>query len=143
MGRYAKVTENKFKAVKILLASGATHNECADSMGLGVSTVGTINRSETYEEYRNATYIRSAYVRKKMREAAESANEDSQEDIAPAVDESEKEEQNKDQQTQIVEHRQTVTIQATHYMMEEMRKTNELLALISNKLAFIVDELTR
>lgn len=37
--------------------------------------------------------------------------------------------------------RQTVTIQATHYMQEEMRKTNELLTLISNKLAYIVDEL--
>lgn len=37
--------------------------------------------------------------------------------------------------------RQSVTIQATHYMQKELEKTNELLTLISNKLAFIVDEL--
>ncbi len=44
-------------------------------------------------------------------------------------------------QPQVVEHRQTVTIQATHYMMQEMKKTNELLELISRKLTFIVDQL--
>lgn len=45
-------------------------------------------------------------------------------------------------QPQVIEHRQTVTVQATHYMMQEMKKTNELLDLISRKLAFIVDSLT-
>ena len=40
-----------------------------------------------------------------------------------------------------MEHRQSVTIQATHYMMQEMKKTNELLELISRKLTFIVDQL--
>lgn len=39
--------------------------------------------------------------------------------------------------------RQTVTIQATHYMMQELQKMNELLTGISAKLAFIVDELTK
>lgn len=46
------------------------------------------------------------------------------------------------QPTQVIEHRQTVTVQATHYMMQEMKKTNELLDLISRKLTFIVDSLT-
>ena len=46
------------------------------------------------------------------------------------------------QQPQVVEHRQTVTIQATHYMMQEMKRTNELLELISRKMAFIVDQLS-
>lgn len=41
------------------------------------------------------------------------------------------------------ENRQTVTIQATNYMMQELQKTNELLTGISAKLAFIVDELTK
>jgi hypothetical protein len=41
------------------------------------------------------------------------------------------------------ETRYNVTIQATHYMEQELRKTNELLTFISNKLAFIVDELTK
>lgn len=39
--------------------------------------------------------------------------------------------------------KQTVTIQATHYMMQELQKMNELLTGISAKLAFIVDELTK
>ena len=42
---------------------------------------------------------------------------------------------------QVVEHRQTVTVQATWQMTQEMRKTNELLTLISNKLAAIVEDL--
>ena len=46
------------------------------------------------------------------------------------------------QQPQVVEHRQTVTIQATHYMMQEMKRTNELLELISRKMAYIVDQLS-
>ena len=46
------------------------------------------------------------------------------------------------QETVKVVHEQSVTIQATHYMMEELRRTNELLTLISNKLAFVVDQLT-
>ena len=45
-------------------------------------------------------------------------------------------------QPQVVEHRQTVTIQATHYMMQEMKRTNELLELISRKLTFFVDQLS-
>lgn len=37
----------------------------------------------------------------------------------------------------------TVKIEATHYMMTELQKTNELLTAISAKLAYIVDELTK
>ena len=44
---------------------------------------------------------------------------------------------------QTAEHRQTVVVQASHYMLIEQQKTNELLTAISNKLAFIVDELTK
>lgn len=45
------------------------------------------------------------------------------------------------EQPEAVEHRQTVIVQASHYMLKEQQKTNELLTAISNKLAFIVDEL--
>ena len=41
------------------------------------------------------------------------------------------------------EAKQTITVQATHYMMQELQKMNELLTGISAKLAFIVDELTK
>lgn len=42
---------------------------------------------------------------------------------------------------QVIEHRQSVTIQATHYMHELLKEQNDLLKGISAKLAFIVDEL--
>lgn len=35
----------------------------------------------------------------------------------------------------------SITVQATHYVESELRKTNELLTGISAKLAFIIDEL--
>ena len=54
-----------------------------------------------------------------------------------------KEKKKVEEQPQTVEHRQTVVVQASHYMLEEQKKTNELLTFISNKLAFIVDELTK
>ena len=34
-----------------------------------------------------------------------------------------------------------IKIEATHYMMEELRRNNELLTLISNKLTAIMEEL--
>ena len=139
MSRKAKVTESRFKAVKILLASGAKHNECAESMGLSACTIGMINRSETFEEYRNNMYATSGSVRRKKKEA----------EAVKAVEDVSKPDVKEDLQryetpsAQVVEYRQNVTIQATHYMMEEMRKANELLTTISAKLAFIVDELTK
>lgn len=146
MAYKSKVTEGKYKSVKILLASGATHKECAESMSLSAFTIGLINRSESYEEYKNQAYLHSSYARKKMKkEAEEKAREVEEkarkEAAAPVVTEERSEKQ--EQPSQVVEYRQNVTIQATHYMMEEMRKTNELLTFISNKLAFIVEELTR
>jgi hypothetical protein len=45
------------------------------------------------------------------------------------------------QQEVIHKHEQSVTVIANHYMAEQLQKQTELLTLISNKLAFIVDEL--
>lgn len=45
--------------------------------------------------------------------------------------------------TQVVEHRQSITLMANHYLMEEVKKQTQLLTIISNKLAFVVDELTK
>jgi len=143
MAAGVKVTEKKFKAIKILLESGETYENIAESMGVSKRVVGVVRSSETFEEYRHKIYLSSPTYRKKRdaalkaeqerkeREAAEKVNEEQ----PPAPEE-------KKPEPQVVEHRQVVTVQATHYMMEEMKKTNELLTLISNKLAFIVDELT-
>ena len=44
-------------------------------------------------------------------------------------------------QVQVVEHKQTITMVANHYMMEQLQKQTELLTLIGNKLAVIIDDL--
>lgn len=122
MSTRVKVTANMFRAVKIMLKGGATIKECAEYMGMSEITASRINRAETYEEYKHLASI--AYMMKKEKE----------------VQKEEKKEEPKET-VQVVEHRQNVTIQATHYMMEEYKKMNELLTLISNKLSFIVDSL--
>ena len=43
---------------------------------------------------------------------------------------------------QVIEHRQTVTLVANQYLMEEVKQQTELLKLISNKLAYIVEQLS-
>ena len=118
-----------FNACKTLFKGGANASEVAEYMKIGRTTAGIIRKAEDYEEYRAMMYEQSG---SRIRQVA-----------AIKAKEAEKKEADKPPEpvTQIVEHRQTVTVQATHYMMEEMKKTNEMLTLISNKLAFIVDEL--
>lgn len=125
--RRTKVNEGIFNAVKILLEKGGTLKEVASYMGLSTFTVGIIRDSENLSEYKNTLIARNNAIRAKQKK--------------PETKEQPKDEP-KEQATQVVEHRQVVTVQATHYMMQEMQKTNELLTLISRKLAFIVDELT-
>ena len=84
---------------------------------MAVNIAGRAFNSDSYEEFKNSFYA-----------------------SAQAARNAKKKEEKKD--VQIVEHRQSVTIVATQYMAEEMKKQTELLKLISNKLAFIVDELT-
>ena len=116
----AKVTESIFNAVKTLIKGGATIKEAADYMGLSVGTINVIKASETFAEYKQNMYLRSRAYKGEKKAKPETA-----------------------EPQQVVEHRQTVTVQASHFMLEEQRKTNELLTLISNKLGFIVDELTK
>lgn len=140
-----KVTEKKFKAIKILLESGETQGNIAESMGVSACTVGFIKKAESFEDYKHLVYVTSPAYRRKKKAELKAKEEQARKEAEESAkqEESPKEEQKAEPQVQVVEHRQTVTIQATHYMMEEMKKTNELLTLISNKLAFIVDELTK
>lgn len=122
MANWNKLTEGQYKAIKTLLRGGATQKEAAEYMQVSASTVCDINQSETFEEYQNMKaekYLASKQVA--AIKAKEKADEKPQEVVK--------------------EVRQTVTIQATHYMMQKLEETNSLLKLISNKLAFIVDEL--
>lgn len=128
-----KVTKGVFEAAKLLLENGATNGEIAKYLKISTDVVTFIRKAETYEEYQTIMYEYS--LKQRQREAArvaaikakETPKEEPPQIVAPPP--------------QIVEHRQTVTVQATWQMTQEMQKTNELLRQISNKLAYIVDEL--
>lgn len=138
MANWNKLTERQFKAVKLLLNGGATQKEAAEYMQVSPNTAFWIGKAENYEEYLQIKAEKLLDEKKrvaaiKAKEAAKVAEKVGAVPAATLTAET--------PATQVVEHRQTVTIQATHYMMTEMQKTNELLAAISRKLAFIVDEL--
>lgn len=125
-----KVTKEKFSAVKYLLESGCPKTECSKYMKLSAWTIRLIASVETYEEYQQVMAERNLkqkryYAATKASKTESTGNNEVDE---PAI---------KPQET-----KQTVIVQASHYMLEEQKKTNELLTSISNKLAFIVEELT-
>lgn len=128
------IDEKKFKAVKMLLKSGTEWKEVADYLDIGVSTVGRINAAETFEEYKN---MLAAMAMRRKTPAPAPAPEPVP---APAP---------------VVQIQPAPQIQDEKYpggtisanyrinkMYEMMKEQTEYLKLISNKLAFIVDELT-
>lgn len=129
--RMAKVTESMFGAVKLMLRGGATLKECADYMQISTGTVNVIKASETFDEYCHNMLIRSRKAKGKWPAKK------------PEENKPEQKPEQKPEPVQTVKHEQTIVVQASHFMLEEQKKTNELLTLISNKLAFIVDELTK
>ena len=123
MSKFPAITEKKFRAAKILIQSGASNKEVADYLEIGLSTVGRIKAAEDYEDFCQARKA-AAY---KAKVEAQKQKQQPEEQEQPVK--------------QIVEHQQSVTIIANQYMAEQLKKQTELLTMISNKLAFIVDEL--
>ena len=130
MANWNKLTERQFNAIKTLLKGGASQAEAAQYMQVSPNTVYFVNKAEDFKEYTQMQAERQLNRNRAAIDAKRDAAKKVAEEVGavPAA--------------QVVEHRQTVTVQATHYMMTEMQKTNELLTAISNKLAFIVQELT-
>ena len=130
MANWNKLTERQFNAIKTLLKGGATQKEAAEYMQVSPNTAYWIDKAETFEEYLQIKAEKQLSNKKRVAaiKAKEKAQEKAQEAPQTAA-------------SQVIEHRQTVTVQATWAMMQEMQKTNKLLELISNKLAYIVDEL--
>ena len=133
-----KVTKDLFSAVKILLENGATNKEAGKYMKLNPATISIIRNCESFKEYTNhlaemALKNRNDYAKKK--EAEKKANTVTT--VTPVTPVT--------QQKEVVHEypqARSVNIQIPWQLMQEMKKTNELLAGISNKLAFIVEELT-
>ncbi|MBR2681019.1 MAG: hypothetical protein IKE23_09775, partial [Exiguobacterium sp.] len=83
MANWDKMTESKFRAVKLLLKGGASVKEAAEYMQMSTATVYIINTAENFEEY---TAIRVA--RDSKRAAAIKAKKDEPKpapDTAPAT----------------------------------------------------------
>ena len=131
-----RVTKSLFDAAKLLLENGALNVEVAKYLKISKDVVGFIKKAETYEEYQTIMYEYSLKQRTRVaKRAIEAKKQEELKAEPPKVVEPQAETK------QIVEYRQNVTVQATHYMQKELEKTNELLTIISNKLAFIVSDL--
>lgn len=137
-----KVDERMWWAVKTLLKGGSTIVDAAEYLMLSENTVSRIKQSETYEDYKQIIAAMHAPYRKPKRtRLPDKKGEPQQEEPKEEKQEAKQADSPKPVEPQVIEHRQTVTVQATHYMMTELQKTNEYLKTISAKLAFIVDEL--
>ena len=121
-----KVDAKFFRVVKLMLKDGATIKECAEYFNCGEATISRIKASENLEEYWNI--MAAMYAKKK---AAKEAKVTAVEPVAPVKD--------PEPVKQIVEHRQSVTVQATHFMEQNQRKQIEVLELISRKLTELLD----
>ena len=134
-----KMTDKLFRAVKIMIAGGATSTEISEYFNISLSSISRVRQAETFQEYR--VMQAATYGKRKPAKTQDAPKQSEQ--LNPAAQQNPPMQQPAPaQQPQVVEHRQTVTIQATHYMMQEMKRTNELLELISRKMAFIVDQLS-
>ena len=176
-----KMTDKLFRAVKIMIAGGATSTEISEYFNISLSSISRVRQAESFQEYR--VMQAATYGKRKPAKTQDAPKQSEQ--LNPAAQQNPMEQQNSAAQQpplalqnsaqqqnpstqkpvtfhqlpltpqnplvqqpapapqpQVVEHRQTVTIQATHYMMQEMKRTNELLELISRKMAYIVDQLS-
>ena len=127
MANWNKLTEGQYKAIKTLLRGGASQKEAAEYMQVSPNTVYWVSKAETFEEYQQNSAERQLEYKRVAAIKANGAEKTSVQ-ATPAA-------------PQVVEQRNTITIQATHYMMQKLEETNNLLKLISNKLAYIVDDL--
>ena len=140
-----KVTKGIFEAIKMLTKGGASIDECTEYMGVSHATVSRIRAAENYEDFMQSRRLAAIAVKrerelKEHQEQQKKEREKQQE--KPAEKPVEQPAQPVQPVPQVIEHRQTVTVQATHFLMEELKQQNELLKAISNKLAFIVEQLS-
>jgi transposase-like protein len=165
MASYNRLTEDKFNAVKVLLKGGANTADISRYMGVSASVIGNIKRFATFDDYMRHNAERKVIEkqiaeRKRLAEeqriaeekriaeeqriaeakAAEARKAAEAVGAVPAAQIVPKQTETTPAEI-IKEIRQTVTVQATHYMESELKKCVELLTGIYAKLAFIIDDL--
>jgi hypothetical protein len=139
-----KVDERLFKMVKLMCKSGAPYAEIAEYFQISPTTVKRINNSESIVEYRNimaAWAISQRERREKIRNAKqapvqEPVPEPVQIQVAVPVPE----------EPVIPDLKMPGGTMSAAYqfnrMIEMMKKQNEILTLMSNKLTYLVEQLT-
>ena len=142
-----EMTPKLFNAVKLLLESKAPYKEITKYLGVSESNISKVGASETWEEYL-AILVAEAKKQRERFAARKAAEEAHSEKVK---------EEKKRKMDQVAEAvgavpaanlvnppAQTVQPMVTvpYRVYEMMTKQIELLTGISNKLAFIVDELT-
>ena len=126
-----KITPGIFSAAKLLIENGANNTEVSKYLKVSMNVVAMFRKVETYEEYQSIMYQYSQEMRKRQAAIKAKEQEKEQTKAEPPQTTCKPEEINR-----------VVTVQLSHYVMTELQKQNELLTGISNKLAFIVAELT-
>ena len=118
-----RITEDEYKTIKLLSKqTRMTQEEIGRCVRRGVSVIGAILSTDTFDEYLEKRYENSRKYNAKRYQ--DSKTEKEQETPAPQV-----------------VNPTVVRIEATHYMMQKLDETNALLKQISNKLACIVEDL--
>lgn len=144
-GRYIKITEEVFDMIKLMLESGASQTKIARVMGISSATATYIKRANTYTEYKEIMLNASGGHKKKVKreEEAKKAEEEAKKAEEEAKEEvvADKEEPKPEPATQVIEHRETISLIANQFIAEQMRKQTELLTLINNKLTLIAEDL--
>ena len=136
--RSRAITAETFACVKMLIAGGATRQEISKYLKIGVTTVNRIASADNYEEYKNILAAMNAQYHETYRaKRLHLDTEPVQQEEKPEPVKEEKQEP----APQVVEHRQSVTVQTTYYVNQKLDKIEEVLKLISAKLACIIDDL--
>ena len=136
-----KVTPRLFDAAKVLQESGCTRQEIADHLKISKNVANMIWNAETYDDYKAMMFERGQRNRNKAKKAIEAkkaAAEKAASEVGavPAVELVQQE-----KPVQVVEHRQSVQITATHYMETKIDLLIEQMKLVNAKLGAIIDDL--
>lgn len=140
-----KVTPRLFDAAKVLQESGCTRQEIADHLKISKNVANIIWNAETYDDYKAMMFERGQRNRNKAKKAIEAkkaAAEKAASEVG-AVPAAQLVQQEKPVQApvQVVEHRQSVQVQATHFMETKIDVLIEQMKLVNAKLGAIIDDL--
>lgn len=136
-----KVTQRVFDAAKILFEGGAKGAEVSKYLKISMPTAYMIKNAETYDEYKAVAYEKSAKKQKAAmaKKAAIEAKKTAEAKTEQPTPEEKKE--YVQPAAQVVEHRQSVTVQTTHFVEGKIDVLIEQMKLINAKLGAIIDDL--